>query len=649
MAKFQTAPIPTTGMPPGVPYIIGNEAAERFSYYGMKAILPVFLTQYLLTSLGDPDFMTETQSRETMGWFSAFAYFVPLFGAVLADAVWGKYKTVLYLSLFYCLGHGTLALMDLPEAWLAKTAEPRTLLWIGLLLIGLGAGGIKPCVSANVGDQFGPKNSHLIEKVYAWFYFSINVGSLASFLVIPILLDRYGPGVAFGVPGVLMAVATFVFWLGRHKFVHVPPRGKRFLRDAFTGEGLNALLRLAPIYLFISVFWSLYDQSASAWVVQAGKMDLKFMGIEWLQSQFQVFNPLLILIFSPLFAYAVYPAINRVWKLTPLRKIFLGFLLTAASFAVIARIEAQVARDEQAFLGGMALEITPQSLDLQGSLLAIDESGRPDSARGLVEAIFGAEALAVVQEARGLGKDTRASALPLSEVAAVSARLGKLAADQKARREGELGAAPTKLNELADYRQRHAQRLRSLDVEFSQESRTLRAELESALAALPAGAAAAILATAIGLEAPVDPDAVAGAESERPKWVSAGFLKLKDGQPARPIERPNIVWQLLAYAILTAGEVMVSITALEFAYTQAPLQIKSLVMCLYLLAVSLGNSITALVNLFTADEYGNSTLQGASYYWFFVWLMLGATAVYAVVSSFYRPKTYVRDDAAAGA
>ena len=89
------------------------------------------------------------------------------------------------------------------------------MLGLGLALIALGAGGIKPCVSAHVGDQFGKQNKHLITKVFGWFYFSINFGSTVSMPLTPWLLEHYGPGWAFGVPGILMAIATFVFWLGR--------------------------------------------------------------------------------------------------------------------------------------------------------------------------------------------------------------------------------------------------------------------------------------------------------------------------------------------------------------------------------------------------------------------------------------------------
>jgi len=468
-STYRTHPAATAGMPPGIPFIVGNEAAERFSFYGMKSILVVFMTQHLLSSAGRPDFMTETESREWMHLFVASAYFFPVIGGVVADAFLGKYLTILLLSLVYCLGHLCLALMDMPQPLLAATLEPRGWLLAGLALIAIGAGGIKPCVSAHVGDQFGKSNRHLLERVFGWFYFAINFGSFFSTLLTPWLLEHHGPGWAFGVPGILMAIATFVFWLGRNRFVHVQPRGAAYFAETFGPQGLAAIAKLVPLYLLVAVFWSLYDQTGSAWVQQAERMDRRILGVDWLESQIQAINPLLVLGFIPLFSLVLYPAIGRIVLLTPLRKILIGFVLTILAFAISA------------------------------------------TAQGLIDA--------------------------------EAARL-----------------------------------------------------------------------TADGL----------GPESAR--W-------------------PSVSWQLLAYVVITAAEILVSITCLEFSYTQAPPQMKSLVMSLYLLSVSLGNLFTAAVNWFTKDASGESILAGASYYWFFTGCMAVATLLLVPVVLLYRPREYLQQEA----
>ncbi|HEY1785633.1 MAG TPA: MFS transporter, partial [Pirellulales bacterium] len=107
---------------------------------------------------------------------------------------------------------------------------------------------------------------------------------------------------------------------------------------------------------------------------------------------------------------------------------------------------------------------------------------------------------------------------------------------------------------------------------------------------------------------------------------------------------PMIAWQVLAYAILTAAEVMVSITCLEFSYTQAPRKMKSILMALFLFSVSLGNAFTALVNWFIQNADGSSKLAGASYYWFFAGLMATTAVLFIFVAMSYREQTYIQQE-----
>jgi POT family proton-dependent oligopeptide transporter len=453
-AKYRTTPEQISTMPPGIPYIIGNEAAERFSYYGMSGILFAFLTEYLRNASGSLSPMPKHQATEWTHYFIAAVYACPILGAILSDWLLGKYRTIVFISLLYCLGHAVLALVDFPTI---THVEPRWMLAIGLALLALGAGGIKPCVSAHVGDQFGEQNKHLIPKVFGWFYFSINFGSGFSFLLIPWLLKHYGPSWAFGVPGILMALATFVFWLGRNKFVHIPPGGSKFFDETFSRDGLRAVANLVPMYLFIFPFFTLFDQTHSSWVDQAKHMDRNFFGFELLPSQLQTVNPFLIMLFIPIFTFAIYPAMSRLFAVTPLRKVGIGLFLTVASFVIIS----------------------------------------------------------VAQER-----------------------------------------------------------------------------------------------------------------------VDAG-------------QRPHMSWQIVAYVVITAAEVMVSITALEFSYTQAPKKMKSFVMGMYLLvAIALGNIFTAQVNGYIDKQKkaGLTILEGANYFWFFTGVMFVTAIVFVIWSQFYRGRTYIQGE-----
>jgi proton-dependent oligopeptide transporter, POT family len=439
---YRTFPLKTAGLPPGISYIIGNEAAERFSFYGMKTILAIFMTSHLLNDVGAPDYMSEGQATVWVHVFVTAVYFTPLLGSFLADAFWGKYKTIICLSIVYCLGHLSLAF-----------DETRTGLVIGLGLIAVGAGGIKGCVSAHVGDQFCRENSSLLGKVYGWFYVSINLGAFISTILTPWLLEYYGPRVAFGVPGFLMLVATLVFLWGRNDFAHVPARGAEFIRQTFSLTGLKTIGNLMVIYLMVAMFWALFDQTASKWVFQAEQMDRNFMGVEWLSSQIQAVNPALILILIPLFTYFIYPLINRFFFLTPLRKIGIGFFLVVPSFLIPAWLEYRI----------------------------------------------------------GLG------------------------------------------------------------------------------------------------------------------------------------ETPGIGWQLLSYLILTTAEVMISVTCLEFSYTQAPRVMKSLIFGLFMASVAVGNLFTGLVNLFILNEDGSSKLDGPEYYLFFAGAMLVTAIIFIPIAKLYPVKSYLHD------
>lgn len=335
-SEYQTKPGDHKGMPPGVPHIIGNEAAERFSFYGMKGILVVFMSQYLHLMNETPGVpVEEVTASAHYHVFNFWVYITPLIGAFISDLFFGKYRTIITLSLVYVAGHAALAFMGV-------TGDARTWLFAGLALIAIGSGGIKPCVSAHVGDQFGASNAHLLPKIFNWFYFSINLGAMASMLLTPWLLEWYGPHWAFGVPGVLMALATFVFWMGRKRFVHIPAGKRETVRELSSPEGLSAIARVVPLFLFVAVFWALFDQTGSTWVFQSQDMDRNFLGRQWLPSQIQSVNSVLVLTLIPVFTYGLYPLISKVWPLTPLRKIGTGLFVMVAAFMLVALIQIKI-------------------------------------------------------------------------------------------------------------------------------------------------------------------------------------------------------------------------------------------------------------------------------------------------------------------
>lgn len=387
MNKYLTAPRASKDIPKGIPYIIGNEAAERFSFYGMKGILVVFMTKYLHILTDNPNLaaMNKAAAIEQYHNFTSWVYLTPILGALLADTLLGKYRTIISLSLVYCLGHLTLAFMGsgglTPEAWMMT----------GLALISLGSGGIKPCVSAHVGDQFGESNATWLTKVFGWFYISINVGAFISTILTPWLLEWYGPHLAFGIPGILMAIATYVFWLGRKKFIHIQPKGMGFIRETFSREGLRTMTKLAIIFSFVAVFWALFDQTGSSWVLQAEDLNRNWLGVHWLPSQIQAINPIMIVIMVPIFAFGIYPVLDIVFPLTPLRKVSIGLFVMVIGFAMVSVVQQWVDQGQQPSIGWQIFAyaiLTSSEVMVSITCLEFAYTQAPRSMKSVIMALF---------------------------------------------------------------------------------------------------------------------------------------------------------------------------------------------------------------------------------------------------------------------
>ena len=404
-----TAPDPQARIPRQISYIIGNEGCERFSFYGMRNILTVFLVSSLLMHLPEGD--RAGAAKDVFHTFVIGVYFFPLLGGWLADRFFGKYHTIFWLSLIYCLGHLCLALFE----------HNRAGFYTGLGLIALGAGGIKPCVAAFVGDQFDSTNKHRAKVVFDAFYWIINFGSFFASLLMPIFLKQLGASIAFGIPGALMFISTVVLWLGRKHYILIPPAppnphsflnvsrsalasgtpglllaaaggvfalvslalipkfgivislclalvslitfgglgvwlqlpGARAQHPDEAVEGVRAVLRVLVLFALVTPFWSLFDQKASTWVLQGNAMTKP----DWFQSsQMQALNPLLVMLLIPFNNLVLYPALKRLGcEMTALRRMTAGIAFSGLAWIAVGLM--QVMLD-----GGSALTITWQVL-----------------------------------------------------------------------------------------------------------------------------------------------------------------------------------------------------------------------------------------------------------------------------------------------
>jgi POT family proton-dependent oligopeptide transporter len=582
-----------TGWPPGVPYIIGNEACERFSYYGMKAILYAHLvTLYVLA--GAVADVAKAHATETTHLFFAGVYALPMIGAIVADRLAGKYRTILYLSLVYCAGHAVLSLFE----------NSLTGMYVGLGLIAVGSGGIKPCVSANVGDQFGKANWFRVRTVYQIFYFSINFGSFFSTLLIPLTkknagywaeswfpsitaglageeraeyLARLGTSIAFGIPGVLMFIATIIFWMGRRKFVHIParPGGQIGLLDTLS----SACLFMAVGHLFFTptLVELVFGETPNAWARWGtlGFFSASFLALGVMlfarRQRLQPDDGFLAIVFftlgewfggrsrsatgaaaggdSPLARSRFWgPAVDRY-----------GVTATEGPIAVFKIISVF-------FLVSVFWALFDQH-----------SSTWIEQARQMDLRLWGREEPLVLSL---LGWELSLESITLlpTQIPALNPLMVMLLIpfmNLVYRGSDRMGLKTTPLRRIT-------------------------------VGMLLAAAAFAVVAL---LQARID--------SAGPGQVWVG-------------------WQIIPYLIMTVAEVMVSITGLEFAYTQAPKRMKSTVMGFWLLTVSLGNVLVALLA-------GFKGMSPADFFWTFAGLMAGAGVLFGLRATFYVPRDYTQE------
>ncbi len=404
-----------TKFPAQIPFIIANEGCERFSFYGMRNILTPFLTTVLLLYMPDKA-ARELAAKDVFHTFVIGVYFFPLLGGWLADRYFGKYHTILWFSLIYCLGQGCLALF----------AEEPNGFYAGLFLIALGSGGIKPLVASFMGDQFDSRTKHLSKIAFDAFYWIINFGSLFASLFMPIFLRELGPRMAFGIPGILMFAATVVFWAGRRRYVRIdppPPDPHSFMRVvrtalftnvpgrantgralallgvalavgslalipyielvpvlcimlivvfAFGGvgtslqlerargphpdaavDGVRAVFGVLVMFALVTPFWSLFDQKASTWVLQANDMTKP----SWFApAQMQALNPALVMLIIPFNNLVLWPYLRaRRREPTQLQKMTAGIALAGVAWVIVAAMQLVID-------GGTRFSITWQIL-----------------------------------------------------------------------------------------------------------------------------------------------------------------------------------------------------------------------------------------------------------------------------------------------
>uniref|UniRef100_A0A8B9JI48 Solute carrier family 15 member 1a n=1 Tax=Astyanax mexicanus TaxID=7994 RepID=A0A8B9JI48_ASTMX len=381
---YKTCLVECCSYPVSIFFIVVNEFCERFSYYGMRAVLVLYFRFFFRW---DDDLATSIYHA-----FVALCYLTPILGAIVADSWLGKFKTIIYLSIVYAIGQIVMAVSainDLTDADRDGTPDNMSvhvgLAMLGLFLIALGTGGIKPCVSAFGGDQFDDHQTRQRSTFFSVFYLCINGGSLLSTLITPILrgqecgihTQQKCYPLAFGVPAALMVVSLIVFIAGSGMYIKAKPKGNimmdvcncigfainnRFRHRSskypkrehwldWADEKYDKLLiaqikmvcRVLFLYIPLPMFWTLFDQKGSRWTLQATTMDGTFGSLVLQPDQMQTVNPILILTLVPIMDRVVYPLIKKCgFNFTPLKRMTVGMFLAAMAFVSAALVQIQI-------------------------------------------------------------------------------------------------------------------------------------------------------------------------------------------------------------------------------------------------------------------------------------------------------------------
>jgi dipeptide/tripeptide permease len=666
-----------TNYPKHVFLILTNEFCERFSYYGMKAILVLFLTNAL-------NFADDTATAIYHA-FNVVCYFMPIFGAMISDGWLGKFRTILYVSMIYGLGNIVMTLSAIPF-------DGDFLVWlpfIGLTLIALGTGGIKPCVSAFGGDQFTPDQQRQKSSFFSLFYMSINVGSLLSTILTPLIRSNvfcFGEScyaVAFGIPAALMITSVGIFAIGSPWYTKIPAGdnvlgrlfgcvwlgikgkcccccsskqekkdhwldygddkyGKQFVAD------VKDLMRVLWLFLPLPVFWALFDQQGSRWTLQATQMNGDFGSFVMQPDMVQVCNPLFVVILVPILESMIYPCLDKLHiPNTPLQRMVWGMLFAAIAFLLAGFL--QIAVDDSApkvagdmesqvfFLNNAPCNVSIRSPDQKVpdiSLVPLSDSGY----QYVSLADSTTKNLTFTVTPDGCGQPFNLTET-YEERSGYTIFVGSTLAATYRVKQDEARLSPTPqqssqfrfLSDLANpvtivLKANKGQQddVPFFDVQpgnvthyeeltFAKFHMTINDSLQSL----------EVKDAIVSKNGPVYTVVLTG------NLTSPATLDIKLVTEIGP-RTVNVFLQVPQYFVITLGECLFSVTGLSFAYSQAPPTMKSILTAFWLLNDAIGNVVVIIV-----AETGSAMSQMAEFF-MFSGLMFVTTALFIVMTLFYE-------------
>ncbi|XP_054636226.1 solute carrier family 15 member 2-like isoform X1 [Dunckerocampus dactyliophorus] len=643
-------------------FIVVHEFCEAFSLDGIKAVLTLYFLTYLHWG--------QDLSTAAYHAFSSLCYFMPIVGALVADSWLGNYKTIFYMCIVYIVGHAAMLLSAIPP--LGGSIHIASSL-LGLTLIACGTGCTDACTSAFGGDQFQAEHVSKREKFFSIYFSLRGAGSFLAIIIVPILRDKvqcFGDdcfAAAFVVPAAFMIVAFVVFAAGRSHYRREPPQGnilkevckcigfavtnrwrrskhessrKHWLDWAEDKYSKRLILEIKMVFsvlvLFIPLpmFWALFDQQGSRWTLQATKMNMSIGALSVTPDQMQLLNPLLNVFLVPIFGFVIYPLVDLCGiKTSPLRKMAVGMVFAVLAFGVAALVEVSLMKTmvEPAPAGKSLLQVFNLR---QGDVRLGFPNGDPfpdpipylQDPPQYVTLPLGAPSSNISIDISFNGASS-ACDVTFAQQEAYSLILHPLANGVQCSlvhddiRKDDEGAPLLRfvntLPEAVSVTVGHEMYNVLPDYSVSTQKAVAWGEYNTVCCRSKSQTCSDLN---LGLlEFGASYTFILGEDSGR---VAAH--KMVDVQASNV----SIAWQIPQYLLITAGEVMFSVTGLEFAYSQAPANMKAVLLAAWLLTAAFGDIIVLIVAKGAGLEQWEEFLL-------FAGLLLGVVIMFSCMACFY--------------
>uniref|UniRef100_UPI00398E6652 solute carrier family 15 member 1-like n=1 Tax=Pristiophorus japonicus TaxID=55135 RepID=UPI00398E6652 len=622
-------------------FIVITEFFEKLAYFGLRAILVLYFTNALLLS--------ESKATSFYHVFIFLSTSFTILGAFLSDFCFGRYRTILMLSILYLLGTIVVSVTAIPGQMGINSVGA----YIGLFLTSVGSGGIRSSVSPFGADQIVANEEKRYRMYFSFFYFSMNLAALLAGIIIPILredvqcFDADCYTLAFGVSAIAMLLALVIFGLGTSRYKIYPPTGNLFCKllcatgsaiknkfkwyrsklkggtkehwldwadQKYERETINDAKRLYSVlalYPLLPMYWALYEQQGSRWTLQAQEMDRNVGSIRLKPDQLQSLNVLFVLLLLPLFEGVIYPQFEkRNLLIQPVTRMSVGLVLAVIAFCITGIVQLQIQNwqvmpqpdgmTELKIFNGAPCQF---NIDFLKNQVAMDP--QTFSASYLVPIKPFALQVAPI--------NCSAAPLPLNINVTTDSKSGSTLYMVRDSKTSMLILKQIPDNNLKILDNSALVRIFPvLEAAANGSNRTLRLTCEPDIVK--------DLHVRPSVPSPYTPVKL-GRCSVQLSGVGPGFISvegefdLKDGGAYTIVlyqanhtdhvtiqlnidnwpKTISVLWQIPQYLVISMSEILFSVTGLHLAYTQAPSSMRSVVMAAWLLTIGMGNLIVVVI------------------------------------------------------